>query len=71
MNCWLQETNRINVADNSDPTDITGGYMAEFKHAQNPDNLPTINGSRSNQQWNVEYPKDKNITQAQLQYFNM
>ena len=64
----MQETNRVNIADNNNPSDITGGYLAEFKHGQNPDNLPTINGTVSKQQWNLEYPKAKNLTAPQLDY---
>lgn len=42
--------------------------MLEFKHGQNPDNLPTVNGSVTNKQWNLEYPKPENITQEQIEY---
>lgn len=64
----MQESQRINIADNNNPSDITGGYLAEFKHSQNPDNLPTINGSVTTKQWNLEYPKAENLTDAQLNY---
>lgn len=65
----MQESNRISIANNTDPNDITGGYLAEFKHAQNPDNLPTINGTVTKKQWNVVYPKAQNLTARQLDYF--
>ena len=66
----LQETNRVNIADNNNPADISGGYLAEFRHGQNEDPpLPTINGSVTKQQWNVKYPKVENITTAQIDYF--
>jgi hypothetical protein len=66
----MQGKNRINIANNTNPADITGGYLAEFSHEQNPKNLPTVNGTISKQQWLVKYPKAKNLTAPQLAYFD-
>lgn len=63
-----QEPSRVNISANDNPKDITGGYMMQYKHSQNPDNLPTVNGSVTGKQWNVEYPKQENITAAQIDY---
>ena len=69
-NACVQGKDRINVTDNNDPSDITGGYIGEYKHGQNEKGQPTINGTFLGvDQWNVVFPKQENLTEAQLDYF--
>lgn len=58
----------MNISDNDNPNDISGGYLAEFKHGQNEKGQNTINGTVTDKQWNVVYPKIENTTEAQLTY---
>lgn len=63
-----QETNRVNISDNDNLRDVSGGYLLEHRHGQNEEGLPTVNGSVTGKQWNLEYPKQENLTAAQLDY---
>lgn len=42
----VQAKNRVDIAKNSkNDTDLTGGYILEYKHGDNPKNEPTINNT--------------------------
>ena len=64
----LQESNRVDIAQNNITSDPSGGFLMEFSHEQNPSYLPTVNGSISHQQWLIKYPKQKNLTPPQLDF---
>jgi len=69
VSSMLQEADRVNIAANNNPADISGGYLAEFTHGEAAvPPLPTINGSVTMQQWNIKYPKRTKITTAQVDY---
>lgn len=64
----MQDKHRIKLAPSNNTADVSGGYLMEFSHEQNPDELPTVNGTITNKQWLVLYPKQKNLTAPQLEY---
>jgi len=69
METIRREADRVNIAANNNPADISGGYLAEFTHGEAAvPPLPTINGSVTMQQWNIKYPKRTKITTAQVDY---
>ena len=43
----MKGTDAINIKDiTSKPYDITGGYLLEYSHGENPKNLSTVNMTR-------------------------
>ncbi|KAL3138924.1 hypothetical protein ABBQ32_005741 [Trebouxia sp. C0010 RCD-2024] len=58
-----QNKNRLNIAKlRVDDEDITGGYIIEYKHGDNPKNEPEINCAITGMPWIVKYPGGFNMT---------
>ncbi|KAK9806301.1 hypothetical protein WJX72_009366 [[Myrmecia] bisecta] len=64
-----QGKHRVDVAKNTDPANVSGGYIMEYLHGEDLKGWANVTGSQSNQPWVFRYPKKGKIAPAQISYF--